>query len=153
MSKKTKNENPILNKVCVVGDTPLFSPYGYVITDDGMIYSLIEQWCHGVILAILYPELTKREGYEPPNENYDVFEYQQFELDHYRETTVIRVSISPMSGMLNISKGKPPATDAQAQSLSAVIKEQGLSLSNTMQSDYSEITIAKFMKKLWKGEI
>ena len=156
-SNSISNENYMtklkLGEIAVISKNPTFSPYGYVITEDGTIYSLIEQWCHGVILALIFPELAKENGYTTPDENYDVFKYQQFELDHSRETTAIRVSMSPMSGQLNISKGEQKSSPEQCQALAAIIKEQGLSQSNTLQCDMQEMTIHKFMNKLWKGKI
>ena len=145
--------NPLLEEIAIIGKKPKFSPYGYIVTEDGTIYSLTKQWCHGVILAIVFPELAKEKGYAVPDENYDVFKYQRFELDHSRETTVVRVSISAMSGQLNISKGKHKCDPSQCTALAAIIKEQGLSQGSTIQSDFSEITVQNFMKKVWKGEI
>lgn len=144
----------ILDTVAVVEETPLFTPYGYVITHDGMIYSLIQKWCHGVVLALIFPELAKQHGYEPPTEDFNVFTYQRFELDHSRETTAIRISIGVTNGQLNISKDEnKKATAKQRHALSLIFKAQGLSVNDKVQSDLNETTVRTLLKQLESGEL
>lgn len=142
-----------LNRVCISKFEPVFTPHGYVVTDDGKIHSLTQQCCHGVVLALLFPDLCKKSGYCAPTEDFDVFEYQAFELDHSRETSAIRISSSIYDGQLNLSKGKSRATKQQVSALSLIFKQCGLSINEKVQSDMSELTIRSFMKKLESGEI
>ena len=132
----------------------MFTPFGYVITEDGTIYSLTQKWCHGVVLSLLFPDLEKDNGYELPDEDFDVFEYQRFELDHSRETTAIRISFSLTNGALNISKGEDAkANPEQIEAITKILKVQGLSLSDKIENDYRQTTARTLLKQLRAGEI
>ncbi len=54
---------------------PSYSPHGYTVMEDGTIYTLTKQWTHGTLLAILFPDMAKKAGYEPPDEDFNVFKY------------------------------------------------------------------------------
>ena len=142
-----------LNKVCRAGNDPIYTPYGYIIGPDGTIYSLTQKYCHGVVLALLLPDLAKEHGYESPEEDFDVYEYQRFELDHARDTKYIRVALS-LFGQFNLSKNKDiPATPEQVVAVSKVLKVAGLRLNDTVQTDLQETTARDMMNNLQSGEI
>lgn len=143
----------MLERFCISKDTPLFTPYGYVITEDGMIHSLTKQSCHGVVLALLFPELAEANGYDAPDKDACVFHYQRFELDHSRETTVIRISFSLMGGEMNVSKGKPNATPEQVDAIIKIAKECGLGMNDKVQSDLRETTLRSLINDLRTGQI
>lgn len=140
----------IMDQVAVTGD-PIYSPYGYVIGEDGTTYSLTQQWTHGVILALLYPEAAKEHGIGVPDEEYNVFAYQQFELDRHGSFPVIRVSFGMVTDFA-ISKGEAAATPKQLQALSRIFRLQEKGLNETVQTDFREMSAREALKVLAKTE-
>ena len=134
-------------RVAIVGPEPAYSPYGYVITEDGTIYSLTRQYTHGVILAMLYPEEAAEAGYDPVDEDYNVFEYQAFELDNHERFPVVRIALGMMYSF-NVSKGDMPATEAQINAVTKILKCQDKSLNDTCQTDTAEMTVRKMLELL-----
>ena len=135
-------------RVAIKSMNSSFSPYGYLISEDGMIYSLTEQYTHGTLLAILFPEIAKDKGYEAPTRDFCVFEYQRFELDNQDLFPIIRISIAYCGGMLNISKGENPITDEQRASLSKVFKEQGVAMNNLVSTEMGIMTASSSLRAL-----
>lgn len=135
-------------RVAVKGEEPLYTSYGYVITEDGVIYSLTHQYTHGTLLAILFPEVAKDKGYEPPDEDYCVYHYQRFELDNQDLFPIVRVSMYSWSGMLNISKGKGPITEGQQLALSKIFKEMGVSLNMEVSTELGTMSASSALKAL-----
>ncbi len=129
---------------------PSYSPYGYTIMEDGTIYSLTKQWTHGVLLAILFPEIAKEAGFEQPNEEYNVFKYQRFELDNHDKLPVVRVAFSLITDFY-ISKGKGPATKEQVESMVKIFKTTGTRMNASIQTDAGEMTAGMFLKALRDG--
>lgn len=136
-----------INRIAAIGEEPLYTPYGYVISENGTIYSLLHQFTHGVILAMLYPDIAEEQGYEAPEEGYDVFHYQQFELDNHDKFPIVRVSIS-LRGFLNISKGDDCISQEQRESLVKIFSEQGVKLSQKVETDCGEMTAYKALDHL-----
>ncbi len=136
------------------GETPKYSHYGYIIEADGKVHALTDQYTHGVICAILNPEIAKKHGYEPPDEDFNVYHYQRFELDHKAELPVIRISFPMFSSTnRNISTGAAACPEAQIEALRAVAKVQGWKLREkvhlcgrdsfmpTLQAAYKELAV------------
>lgn len=121
----------------------VYSSHGYVIMEDGTIYTLTKQWYHGVALAILFPDKAKAAGYLPPEEEPDVFHYQRFELDSHNDFPVIRICPSRMITPPSINKGKKPATKEQLEAIRAVFKVLGLKARDIVNTDYSDTTVAQ----------
>ena len=134
--------------VSVKSDKAFVSPFGYIVTADGTIYSLIKQYTHGVLLAILFPEKAKEMGYVPPDEDYDVFYYQRFELDTHDDLPVIRVAF----GMLHsfaVSYGKEcPTTKEQDQAMVKIFREKNIKMRDEIHTDKGDCTAGAFMKEL-----
>ena len=128
----------ILRKVAIAGDKPSYTPYGYIIGEDGKVYSLLKQFTHGVVLALLYPEKAKEQGYEL-TEDYDVFEMQRFELDNHHTFPVCRVSIR-FSGAISVSKGDEPLSAKQIMALTKIFRVQSLSMNDTVETDIATMT-------------
>ena len=118
----------------MVGKEAVFSPYGYVITSDGTIYSLVSKYFHGVVLAMIFPELAAKCGYGPPPEDPDVYHYQRFELDNSRDLDAIRVAFGLLHPIL-VSRGKKAATEAQVEGLRSVFKAKGIALRDMVMTD------------------
>ena len=126
----------------------IYSPYGYVIMEDGTVYTLHKQWYHGIALAVLFPEKAKESGLESPEEEPDVFKYQRFELDHHNDFPVIRVCPFRMTTPCSINKGNKPATKAQIESLRAIFKILGLKARDMVNTDFCDCTVAQCYEML-----
>ncbi len=143
---------PLLTPDCVATQSkdPAYSPFGYVVLEDGTIYSLMKQWTHGVLLAMLFPDVAKKMGYEPPDEDFNVFHYQRFELDNHDKFPVIRVAFSLITDFY-ISKGKVPATKEQVESIVKIFKVTGTKMNASIQTDAGEMSVRAFLKELRSG--
>jgi len=136
--------------VCAAG-TPPYTPYGYLIGEDGKIYGLTNRWFHGVVLAVLYPQLALEKGYAPPagpHDEVDVFKYQRFELDHSDEVPMIRVAIGSLTESISVSKGDAPATDEQIDALQRVFRVLGRKAGDTLTGEDDDMTVAEFIESL-----
>lgn len=129
-----------IEDVAIVGSEAKFTPCGYIISEDGTIYSMTERYVHGTILAILFPEKAKECGYEPPTKEYDVYHYQNFELDHSHEMPIVRVSISALHGCLNISKSDKVITTQQRMALTKVFSVQNVKMNDLVMTENGEKT-------------
>ena len=136
-----------IEDVAIYGSDAKYTPYGYIIAEDGLIYSMTRQYVHGTILALLFPEKALEEGYEPPTRDYNVYHYQNFELDHSHNLPIVRVSIS-ISGLLNISKSDKPITKEQRMALSKVFATQGIKLQQQVNTEGGEMTASKALEWL-----
>lgn len=142
-----------IDEAAHVSVEPLYSPYGYVIGPDGMIYTLLRKWLHGVILAILYPKVAKKAGFKrpvSPIDDNDVFAYQRFELDNHYEFPVIRVTFGVITP-INVSKGRGPASAEQLTALAKVFKIQGLNGRSTISTDLRQMTVLQCYELLKKA--
>lgn len=139
-----------IEDVAIKGDEPVYTSNGYVILEDGSVYSLTEKWAHGVILAMLYPEAAKKCGYEPPDKDFNVFHYQRFELDNHNMFPVIRVAFSLVVDFY-ISKGENPATKKQIEAMVKIFKVTGTKMTASIQTDAGEMSARKFLKALRDG--
>ena len=55
--------------------------YGAIIAEDCTVYVLLRSMYHGVVSALLYPELAQQFGYAvPPPRNCSVIQYQRFQF-------------------------------------------------------------------------
>jgi hypothetical protein len=148
------------NKVLTLADVALignakkapYTPFGYIIDAEARVLGLTKQWCHGVVLAILYPELAAAEGYEPPtedeNRHIEVFKYQRFELDHSRTLPVIRVAQSQMIDEIMVSSSDIQPTELQLQALLAVLNLLGLRGTDSLSGDGHGRTVNDLMAQL-----
>jgi hypothetical protein len=78
-------------QICPPGHRIEVSPYGALVAEDGTLYVVLRAMYHGVVSALLYPELAAQFGYECPHRNCSVFKYQRFQfiLDHVSSSVVI----------------------------------------------------------------
>jgi hypothetical protein len=142
-----------LEDVAMTSDTPkaVYSPYGYIITDDGRAHALTYRWFHGVVLAILYPEVAKEAGYPPPvreDGDVDVFLYQRFELDHGYKLPVLRVSHSMQTGTTMVSAGNPACTEPQLAALVGALAALGLRGKDTLTGEEDDMTVTQWVDYL-----
>ena len=141
--------------VCQQGIPP-YGINGYIIGEDATIYTLTDKYFHGVVIAVLYPELAASKGIAPPaspRDDLDVFEYQRFELDNSRQLPILRVSVSITTGTTMISKGKFPATEAQIDAMARIFKALGLGARDTLTGDEDDQTVSQFLDELRQERI
>lgn len=136
-----------LSDFCVVGNAPVYSAFGYLISSDGTTYSLTEKWRHGTVLAMLHPELARKQGYRQPDKESSEFLYQRFELDNYRQLDVVRIAFGMMTAVA-VSKGHRPATPVQVQATAACLKAAGIGMQDEVSLDYGDMTVRKALQKL-----
>ena len=136
---------PISIERVAYSDEPRWSPFGYIVNTDGTLYSLTEAYTHGVLLALLYPEIAEEQGYEPPDSDFDVMEYQRFELDHTELFPVVRVSKYLSKVAFNFSD-KFGVNEEQRVTLSKIIKLEDLSLHSKIMCKHGDISMREFLK-------
>lgn len=140
-----------MDRYCISGTDPAGSPYGYIITEDGTIHSLIKQWCHGMICAMLFPELAAAQGYRQPDKLSSVYHYQRFELDNQGELPLVRIAYGMMTP-INVSKGRKAATPIQMDATRRCLLEGGATLQSTIACNLRDMTMRELLKRLSKED-
>lgn len=132
--------------VAFVGELPSFS-FGHVITEDGTIYSLTTQYAHGIVCAILFPDVAKAAGFAPPARGAaNVYEYQRFELDHHDALPVVRIAFG-MAGTY-LSKSKKAATPEQIDAARRCLLARGMNLNDDVTTDDDDVSVRRALKDL-----
>lgn len=132
-------------------DKATYSPYGYVVAEDGTLYSLTERWTHGIVLALLYPQQALAAGYEPPvreDGDLDVFRYQGFDLDHGSTFRVIRIAASQLTDSVSVSRGDLPPSLSQVEAVAKAFAAMGLRAKDTLTGETDDLTVAEFLEEL-----
>jgi hypothetical protein len=136
-----------LADVALSGDKPTYTPYGYIIGEDGTIHSLTKQSAHGLVIALLYPEFALKAGYEAPNRDPDVFHYQRFQLDDADALPVVSVS-RYLTGVFNVSKGDKVISSKQRESLVKIFATEGVKMHDTINTDRGDMRASKAIEWL-----
>jgi len=135
----------------IVQADPTDNPFGFIITEDGTTYALRSRFYHGVLLAVLFPDVAHAQGYEPPMQgDANVYLYQRFELDNHRSLPVIRVAFGMMTPV-NVSKGDQAATPAQIAALSKVFRACGIGLNDQVATDLRDMTARSALREMGKA--
>ena len=138
-----------MNGICLAGDEPLYSPYGYMIGECGTIYTLTQQFGHGAVLCLLYPKEAIAAGFEQPDRDFCGYHYQGFELDYGTDFPVIRISLS-ITGSFNIDRGSLPMNQEQRMALTKILKVQGIAMNDLVQIAFKEMTAKNAIDFLMK---
>lgn len=136
--------------LCAPGRVP-YSPHGYIIDHDAKIYALTERHFHGVVLALLYPDVAQAAGYAPPRRidgSVDVFNYQRFELDEARALQVVRIATSALTGTTYVSTGDVPPSEAQIQAVVQCLHELGLRPQDSLTGEAEDQTVCELAQEL-----
>lgn len=144
-------EYTTLDRLAVSGTDPVHSPYGYVIMEDGTIHTLIQQWVHGMVCAMLFPDLAKESGYRQPDKESSVYHYQRFELDYHNQLPVIRIAFGMLTPVA-VSKSKKAATPAQIDAARRCLLAAGRKMNDTVSAEFRDMTVANLLKELAKDE-
>jgi hypothetical protein len=138
------------------GTEPKYSPYGYVVEADGTTHALCYRWMHGVITALLYPELA-REHQAPPLEgspdDLDVYAFQDFEHLVARSLPLVRIAYSLSTGSVALSKGSVLASDAQIEGVRRALNQLGLSGTDTLTGEDDDPTVSEQLERMRKERL
>lgn len=147
------SKNPItLNDVALKGDADKvpFSPFGYVIDTDGAVYALTEKWTHGIIAALLYPEVAQQHGFWPVLWDYDqlpVFMYQQFVLEHADQLPLVRLATSQLGFGTSVT-GTSNVNLKQVDALVVTLAKMGHRAQDTLTGSDEDPTVAELVEDL-----
>jgi len=126
---------------------------GWLIGQDGTIYTMRYEYIHGMVSAILFPELAAKHGYRPPDTKSTWRDYQRFELSHGDEIPLVRIALGMIMYGTNISKQDAPCTPAQIEGTRRVLIDHlGLKLSEEVDTNLSKVTVRKALKWLAEDE-
>lgn len=139
---------------------PIYSMHGYIVCADGKTYTLLRQWYHGAVLAMLYPKLLEtvqgNYGFDyetcerievlklPTSlEDIDVFKFQRFEFEVHSKLPDIRVCASRMMGSTPVAldAGCEPATPQQIAALRFIFKALGLRAKDVIVTDHMDMKV------------
>lgn len=128
-------------------EVPPYSLHGYCVAADGTTYTLLRQWWHGALLALLYPDEAKQAGYKMPEDPRDVnvYEFQRFELDNHSHFPVIRICPGRMLSGVSLDRGCDPSTPEQVEAVRLVLKSVGLTANDQIVTDHRDIKV----RNLW----
>lgn len=140
-----------LDHLVMTGTEPTYSPYGYVIMEDGTIHTLSVQWVHGMVCSILFPDLAKESGYRQPDKRSSVYHYQRFELDYHNSLPVIRIAFGMMTPVC-VSKSRKAATPSQIDAARRCLLVSGRKMNDTVSAEFRDMTVANLLKELAKDE-
>jgi hypothetical protein len=138
-----------------VGEKPGYSPFGYVVDEQGTAYALCHRYYHGVICALLYPDLARAHAAGIPIHPLDeinVFEFQHFEHDNASSMNVVRIATSMLSGTTYFSKGRAPATENQIKTVAAICADMGFTGKDEIETNMGSQTVAQILEGLREGE-
>lgn len=145
---------------------PMYSPHGYVIAADGTTYTLLHRWYHGVVLALLFPDMLKEfrvdmqddDNLDPipgtgrplvmpeDREEINVFDFQKFEFAYHGKMPVIRICPDRRTGNPSVDLPEK-CTPEQREALRLVMIEScGYSLTTKVSTDHRDMTLRDCMK-------
>jgi hypothetical protein len=139
--------------VCPDGVGPPSHPYGAIVQADGTVYVLIRQMYHGVLSALLYPELAKQFGYELPRRDCGVFKYQRVQFIADSVTSNVVVSSNPYSMTSIHYNDQVPVTKTQAFRTVQFLAGLGFSGEDTVRARWGEVALNDLEEHLLKGHI
>lgn len=145
-----------ITQIAEVGQEAPYTLYGYVIDKDARIYGLVYQWYHGLICALLYPELAAAHEcgipVEPRGEN-NVFKYQNFEHNCAEQMDVIRIAVSVMTGVTHFSRSfEAKPSEAQLASVLACCRALGYKGRDKINTEGGDRTVAQIIEVLRTGD-
>jgi len=116
-----------------------YSPFGYVIGPDATVYSLIGRAFHGVVLALLFPEVADQMGYRPPDREPDTSHYTRFQVDA-TDLPAVRISFGFVRA-IGVSKGYKPATTEQIESTRMALLCSGVKPRDHISFSYADMSM------------
>jgi hypothetical protein len=121
-------------------------PFGHIVQPDGTVWTLTEQYSHGILLAMLYPEKAAEHHYPPPVPGAHWTDYQSFEIGHGDELPTIRHS----RGAVSMGRGCPvtPAQVGAVRRILASCYRRGDKVTAGVGLWGGEMTAAALVRKL-----
>jgi hypothetical protein len=133
------------------GNDPTPSPYGYVIDADGRIHSMMNRYTHGVIIAVLYPDVAAKHGIPAPTgrpKDLDLRAYQNFEHEVSNELPILRIAGSMLGDFIMVSDSRHAATNVQIDSVRRALKASDRDLRDTLTGEEGDQTVGEFLDYL-----
>lgn len=126
-----------LAKVSAPGETPMYSPYGCVITPDGTTYALRVYGTHGAVAALLYPDLAEECGVPLPTGDVDgipKLAYQGFLSIAGREMPIVQLTAAMMGEPCARWDHKP--TMQQIEAFRAFCRANDMDLNTKLRTEH-----------------
>ena len=152
-----------IERVVAISDakSAMYSPHGYVIKDDGKVYTLLRQWWHGAVMAMLYPDHLKEFRLDAEDEDgnvipgtgtvleipetpddLNVFDFQKFEHAYHSKLPVVRICPTRMMSPPSVDLPEDGCTPVQAEALRVVLVEiLGMDLRDEVAMDHSDVPV------------
>ena len=151
-----------------------YSQYGYMITKDGTVYSLLHYATHGLVLSLLQPEEYKAwytkvstdvttepmlrssvpEALWPETiDEVNKYFYQDFEMSVGNNLPVIRIAGFRMTGSPSVDKGCGAVTSEQIASVRHVFKACGFDRTTIVETNRREMPVDKMWEFLASDEM
>jgi hypothetical protein len=150
-------------------EEPIYSSYGHIIAADGTCYALNGQWYHGIVLALLKPELLAAYTLEDPKpvhdaagvyvgttdkltipedrDGIDVFAFQAFEIAHNGKHDLVRFCPSRVMSPPSVDLPYDACTPQQLETLrQLLIKTMDMRLRDTVAMTHKDVTVATCLK-------
>ncbi|WP_455233422.1 hypothetical protein [Geopseudomonas aromaticivorans] len=121
------------------GEPIRYSPFGYVIGPDATVYSLIQRAYHGVVLALLFPEVAERMGYRMPDREPDTSHYTRFQIDA-TDLPAVRITFGFIRAV-GVSKGYAPATAEQIESTRLALLCNGVRPQDKISCSFTDMKL------------
>lgn len=95
-----------IDHLCYIGLDHIDTTNGFIIDKDGTAYMLKYQYTHGTVLSILYPDVTRLNGYDLPrvDKKYSIFrdyDYQDLEMSVARTLPIIRIAFGMLGDYIS----------------------------------------------------
>lgn len=123
------------------GQTIPYSPFGYLIAADATVYTLLGRGLHGVIMAILYPEIASKHGYRQPDTSPVTMHYTGFQIEAGDQIPLVRVTFGFVTAV-GIGKGYVPATPLQIDATRKVLLAAGVKPGDDIACSLKDLKLA-----------
>lgn len=118
------------------------SPHGCVISRDGTVYTLLGRGLHGVVMAMLHPEIANKHGYRQPEMNPVTMHYTGFQMEAGGEVPLVRITFGFMTAV-GVSKSHAPATLEQIEATRKVLLGAGLKPGTKISCSIRDLSVSQ----------
>lgn len=126
-----------------------YSPFGYLVATDATVYTLRGRGLHGVIMAILYPEIAAKSGYRQPDTSPEAMHYTGFQIDFGHEIPLIRVSFGYLTAV-GVDKGHAPAVPLQIDAARRALLAAGVKPGDKIACSATDLKMVELLD--WLAE-
>lgn len=131
------------------GEKIPYSPFGYLIAPDATVYSLLGRGLHGVIMAILYPEVAEKHGYRQPDSSPVTMHYTGFQIEAGGAIPLARVTFGFVTAV-GVGKGYAPCTPDQIEAVRKALVGAGVKPGDKICCTLKDLKLSELIS--WLGE-